>query len=145
MSARAVRRRTVASRLALTRRPPRASLLASRPPPRARAPPRSVSRAPLPAAAFARAAGDDDAESGASATTESGDAIDDDDATVAGTVRRKRAEAAAKAAKRDPSLADINPLDLGRKSRKFVDGIFKSITGSPRSPARPASTPPDPG
>ena len=100
-------------------------------PTRARAPrldPSRARRSPR-GGVRARAAGDDDAESGASATTESGDAIDDDDATVAGTVRRKRAEAAAKAAKRDPSLADINPLDLGRKSRKFVDGIFKSITG----------------
>ena len=55
--------------------------------------------------------------------------------TVAGTVRRKREEAAklAAAAGKDaapgsPGLTDtINPVEIGRKSRKFLDGVFKGI------------------
>jgi hypothetical protein len=63
----------------------------------------------------------------------------DDDFTLSGTVRRKRAAAAASAGKKkDFSVDDINPLEIGRRSRALVDGFFKqiaSLTQIQRSPS----------
>ena len=63
-------------------------------------------------------------------------ADDDDEFTVAGTARRVR-EAKAKAAGNKPAstgadaegISGLNPVNIGRKSRQFVDGVFKSISG----------------
>ena len=63
-------------------------------------------------------------------------ADDDDEFTVAGTARRVR-EAKAKAAGKTPGtdaatdegISGLNPVNIGRKSRQFVDGVFKSISG----------------
>ena len=62
-------------------------------------------------------------------------ADDDDEFTVAGTARRVR-EAKAKAAGKKPAVAaadegisGLNPVNIGRKSRQFVDGVFKNISG----------------
>jgi NAD(P)-dependent dehydrogenase (short-subunit alcohol dehydrogenase family) len=62
-------------------------------------------------------------------------ADDDDEFTVAGTARRVR-EAKAKAAGKKPAdaadaegISGLNPVNIGRKSRQFVDGVFKSISG----------------
>jgi hypothetical protein len=47
-------------------------------------------------------------------------------------VRRKRAAAVKAAAgsseKKDFKLEDINPLEIGRKSRQVLDGFFKQLT-----------------
>ena len=58
----------------------------------------------------------------------------DDEFTVAGTAKRVRdAQKAAQGKSMDEpsetSLNDLNPLNLGKKSRQFVDGVFKAVSG----------------
>tara|TARA_B110000971_G_scaffold29505_1_gene26550 strand:- start:5013 stop:5870 length:858 start_codon:yes stop_codon:yes gene_type:complete len=66
----------------------------------------------------------------------------DDEFTVAGTAKRVRdAKAKAKAgvkpgragttpaSEKTVDLSDLNPLNLGKKSRQFVDGVFKAVSG----------------
>ena len=56
---------------------------------------------------------------------------EEEEFTVAGTVRRKREAAAAEAKKNAGggfSLDEINPVEIGRRSRNAIDGFFKQIT-----------------
>ena len=64
--------------------------------------------------------------------------MQESDLDLSGTAKRSRA---AKAAKKDLSIQDVNPVALGQRSRQFFDTVWRGVNSIGGIARRSASSP----